>query len=133
MTCKVLYCKSLNLIDGKAYVVHPDALPTGFKLEDWLEHVDHYYTDLFCDSSEPESLEELLPLSLIIFKTCTECMEEQCASIEEQTSLLESHGPLRGLELFAGAGGLSTGIDSTGFVQTKWAVEYIPTIAHTYR
>lgn len=32
-----------------------------------------------------------------------------------------------------GAGGLGTGMDMSGFVDTKWAVEYSPAAALTYK
>lgn len=41
--------------------------------------------------------------------------------------------PLKGLDIFSGAGGLSLGLESTGLVQTKWAVEYDPSSALTFR
>lgn len=133
MTSKVLSCRPVHLIDGKAYVTHPSHLPDSLDLQDWVKLDDHFYVDLFTDSSDPESLDELSSLPPRVFKTCTECTKEHQACLEEDMSLLKKHGPLRGLELFAGAGGLSTGFNSTGFVQTKWAVEYIPIIASTYK
>jgi len=32
-----------------------------------------------------------------------------------------------------GAGGLGTGMDMSGFIDTKWAVEYSPAAALTYK
>jgi len=63
---------------------------------------------------------------------------------------LQRHGPLRGLELFSGltaflsfcylfepvfegAGGLGTGLDLSGFVETRYAVEFSPGAAGTYK
>ncbi|KAH8099541.1 S-adenosyl-L-methionine-dependent methyltransferase [Cristinia sonorae] len=131
MTSKVLYYKPLDFIDGKVFVVHPATLSD--ELEAWVQHDDHFYVDLYCDSSDPETLDELHPLPATIFTNCAICYEEQDASLKEQAALLEQHGPLAGLELFAGAGGLSTGFTATGYVKTKWAVEYVSTISKTYR
>lgn len=63
---------------------------------------------------------------------CHSCHLKHIADLQEQASLLERHGPLRGLELFAGAGGLSTGLDTSGFVKTQWAVEFSPGAALSY-
>jgi hypothetical protein len=41
--------------------------------------------------------------------------------------------PLMGLDIFSGAGGLSLGLESTGFVKTRWAVEYDKSAALTFR
>ncbi|KAG8797132.1 hypothetical protein FRC16_009195 [Serendipita sp. 398] len=41
--------------------------------------------------------------------------------------------PLRGLDLFSGAGGLSIGLESTGVVETGWAVERDESAAKTFQ
>lgn len=33
----------------------------------------------------------------------------------------------------AGAGGLGTGLDLSGFVETRWAIEFSPSAAQTYQ
>ncbi|TCD67280.1 hypothetical protein EIP91_000302 [Steccherinum ochraceum] len=128
-----MYWEPISSIDGKIYVVHSAALPSGFDLEEWVEHDDHFYVDSFYQTSELSGPDELLPLPLQVFKACQACHVEHLASLEEQTSLSEKHSPLRGLELFAGAGGLSTGLNLSGFVDTKWAVEFEPYIAATHQ
>ncbi|KAI0039551.1 S-adenosyl-L-methionine-dependent methyltransferase [Auriscalpium vulgare] len=39
---------------------------------------------------------------------------------------------MRGLELFSGAGGLSTGFELSGYIDTKWAVEFSPSCCLSY-
>ncbi|THH29585.1 hypothetical protein EUX98_g4594 [Antrodiella citrinella] len=131
LTSKMLYARPLEVIDDRIFVIHPSTVSHS-ELEKWVEHDDHYYADLLCDSPDPDSLDELTPLSAKILKPCPDCLAEHSAALEEQASLLAEHGPLRGLELFAGAGGLSTGFNFSGFVKTKWAVEFEPVIALTH-
>lgn len=44
----------------------------------------------------------------------------------------ESRPPLNSLDLFSGCGGLSLGLESSGFAQCKWAVEIDKTAAKTF-
>ncbi|KAK0196767.1 S-adenosyl-L-methionine-dependent methyltransferase [Armillaria mellea] len=53
--------------------------------------------------------------------------------LRDARRLRDRNSPLRGLELFSGAGGLGTGMMFSGFVETKWAVEFSPSAAQTYR
>lgn len=128
-----MYWEPLSSIDGKVYVVHAADLPSGFDLEEWVKHDDHFYTDSFSQTTELSSIKQLHPLPLKVFKTCSVCRDQHLDVLSKQAALLEEHGPLRGLELFAGAGGLSTGFDLSGFVETKWAVEFESYIAATHQ
>lgn len=77
------------------------------------------------------------------------CHEERQANLARRARQLQRHGPLRGLELFSGlttifllrylfqpvlegAGGLGTGLDLSGFVETRYAIEFSPGAAGTY-
>ncbi|KAJ2788061.1 hypothetical protein GGI15_000236 [Coemansia interrupta] len=40
--------------------------------------------------------------------------------------------PLRALDLFSGCGGLTQGMDQSGIVKTKWAVEFMPSAGITF-
>ncbi|KAJ1947363.1 hypothetical protein EC988_005428, partial [Linderina pennispora] len=40
--------------------------------------------------------------------------------------------PLRALDLFSGCGGITQGMDQSGVVKTKWAVEYMPSAGMTF-
>jgi len=85
------------------------------------------------------------------FECCVACTEDRLKSLRVAEELMRRHEPLRGLELFsgmfirpgittlyvtycsAGAGGLGTGMDMSGFVETKYAVEFSPGAASTYQ
>lgn len=64
---------------------------------------------------------------------CKQCFRSDLQSLKKQQQCLESHTKLRGLELFAGAGGLSAGLEQAKFVETLWAVEWSPSAAQTYQ
>lgn len=119
-------------IDGKPFVMHGSSL-TSEDLDEWASHDDHFYVDCHAESSRPRSSEEFERLSRKSFKTCSECIEKRREELEQRKRAMEAHEPLRGLELFAGAGGLSTGMDMSGFFKTKFAVEMSGSACLTYR
>ena len=64
---------------------------------------------------------------------CKQCLRLECNTLDSQHQDITDHAKLRGLELFAGAGGLSAGLEQADFVQTQWAIEWSPSAACTYQ
>lgn len=118
-------------IEGKAFAVHPQALSSQ-QLEEWLSYNDHFYVDQCCNSSRPSCIEDLNPLSHRGSTSSKPCYQARQQLLQENKRLLLSHQPLNGLELFAGAGGLSAGFDQSGNIETKWAVEMDANAALSY-
>lgn len=134
-------------LQGQCYIVHARDTDT---IDEWVKHDDHYYVNQQTCSLKPKSLDDLQNWPKNEFKSCKKCHEEREDLLERQSILLQRHGRLRGLELFsgkaiythvllsyrrwsAGAGGLGTGFDLSGFVETRWAIEFSPGAARTYR
>ncbi|KAF8559697.1 S-adenosyl-L-methionine-dependent methyltransferase [Imleria badia] len=117
-------------LQGQCYVVHARDTDT---IDEWVRHDDHYYVNQQACSLKPKSLDGLQNWPKSEFKSCKKCYEEREELLEQQSVLLQRHGRLRGLELFSGAGGLGTGFDLSGFVETRWAIEFSPSAAQTYQ
>lgn len=112
-------------IDGQCYVQHltdPDAI------EDWVQHPDNFYVNQECNG---EGL--LVPMNKSSLKCCQACFDERIKKLQHAKMLKDNNEPLRGLELFSGAGGLGTGMNMSGFVETRYAVEFSPSAALTYQ
>ncbi|KAI8989795.1 S-adenosyl-L-methionine-dependent methyltransferase [Trametes punicea] len=121
----------LKNITGKLYVAN---LFSAWEKEAFVQRDDHFYCDLQSKSSRPHSLDDLEVLQPGSAQMqCGLCMSSETDAELENERLLKKFGPLRALELFAGAGGLSTGLEMSGFVQTKWAVEFSSSAARTFR
>nr|CAB09661.1 DNA-C5-methyltransferase [Ascobolus immersus] len=63
-------------------------------------------------------------------------IHEQTLNDWESRTQIERHGAvsgkkLKGLDIFAGCGGLTLGLDLSGAVDTKWAIEFAPSAANT--
>ncbi|KAF9227783.1 S-adenosyl-L-methionine-dependent methyltransferase [Gyrodon lividus] len=118
-------------LQGICYVVHKcDAAA----VDEWVEHDDHYYVNQQTSSSlNVKSLDDLEDWPKNEYRCCKKCHRGREELLERQRRLLERHGRLRGLELFSGAGGLGTGFDLSGFVETRWAIEFSPSAAQTYQ
>ncbi|KAI0748472.1 S-adenosyl-L-methionine-dependent methyltransferase [Daedaleopsis nitida] len=128
---KILSTVDSSSIEGKAYVSCPSSAKGK---EAWVERDDHFYCDLksHCSNLSSVSLEELMPITSAL-PQCQECHAADLRAFSEDQKLLSLFPKLRGLELFAGAGGLSTGLEKSGFIETKWAVEFSPSAAKTFQ
>ncbi|KAI0064526.1 S-adenosyl-L-methionine-dependent methyltransferase [Artomyces pyxidatus] len=117
-------------IAGKCFIGHLDSVQD---LEEWLSYDDHYYAPNYSDSSAASKRSRLEPLEVEELDVCTTCFDAHTAALAKKKELLEGHEPMRGLELFSGAGGLSTGFDMSGFVDTRWAIEFSPSCCLSYK
>ncbi|KAG0701495.1 hypothetical protein DFH29DRAFT_1000139 [Suillus ampliporus] len=134
-------------IRGQCFVIHET---DDVRIDTWVAHDDHYYVHECADSLDVHSLDDLEPWPANKFQHCVQCHEEHQANIARRAQQLQRYGPLRGLELFSGlviflllcdrfehvlegAGGLGTGLDMSGFVDTRYAVEFSPGAAKTYK
>ncbi|KAF8891199.1 hypothetical protein BD779DRAFT_1513769 [Infundibulicybe gibba] len=116
-------------IDGKCYVRY---LNDPQEIGEWVEHDDHFYVNEKVEHDDSNS-PRLKPLQRSVFKTCASCEAEHAGDLVRTNDSRNRHGPLRGLELFSGAGGLGSGMDLSGVVETKYAVEFSPSAASTYQ
>ncbi|KAF5387544.1 hypothetical protein D9757_006543 [Collybiopsis confluens] len=102
---------SFDDVNGKFYAAR--YARTSENLERWIKEDDHFYVD------------KSTPLSF-----CSQCLNVHKKWLEK----LKNIGPpLRGLELFSGAGGLGSGLDASGYVKTVAAVEWDKNAAETYQ
>jgi DNA (cytosine-5)-methyltransferase 1 len=93
---------------------------------------------------------ELQMLDSSTHSYCEKCYEEHIKTLKKKDRLYNQNKPLQTLEIFSGlfsfiliikinfqhakgAGGLSIGLEESGFVKTKWAIEYAPSAAKTFQ
>ncbi|KAI0032194.1 S-adenosyl-L-methionine-dependent methyltransferase [Vararia minispora EC-137] len=109
-TCEEKENVEHSRLAGKFFVKHKDDVDDG-----WFDNLDHFVmSHQETESGAVGSLTRLRRRDL-------------------QLALLRQFGPLRGLELFAGVGGLSEGLRQSGIVDTRWAVEFSPSCAKTLK
>ncbi|KAI9511110.1 S-adenosyl-L-methionine-dependent methyltransferase [Russula earlei] len=124
---------SAEHITGKCYIQHPALISN---LEKWLSYENHFYVQDFSTKlsfMNMKGCDDLQMLDLSTFSYCEECYEGHIKTLEKQDSLKKENRPLQALEIFSGAGGLSIGLEGSGFVETKWAIEYSPSAARTFQ
>ncbi|KAF8643762.1 hypothetical protein AX16_008781 [Volvariella volvacea WC 439] len=117
---------SMDQLDGVCYVKY---LTQASEIEEWVKESDHFYLNeelrgqdrILCRMNEDH------------FYNCKRCMRVEEKRLEQVERYKRYNQPLRGLELFSGAGGLGTGLDLSGFVKTRYAVEFSPSAAATYQ
>ncbi|KAJ8455520.1 hypothetical protein ONZ45_g18926 [Pleurotus djamor] len=119
---------SENLLLHIGQIIAMSGIPTGKSLVtvQIFERFDHI-------DSEPDDWEDSpKPASGLAKDDCHWCMEADAAMVRKRSELLLRHGPLIGLELFAGAEGLGTGMDLSGWVKTQYVVELGKAAAESY-
>ncbi|KAH7909914.1 S-adenosyl-L-methionine-dependent methyltransferase [Hygrophoropsis aurantiaca] len=116
-------------IDGPCHVIYSTEID---EIDHWVQHDDHFYVNQQAQSPGVRKLKALDLMHRKDFKYCDKCHAERKDVLDLQARLLRKNGPINGMELFAGAGGLGTGFEMSGFVHTKWAVEFSPSAAKTY-
>ena len=124
----------VHRIEGKAFVAHADDCHD-LDLEikgDWLAHEDCFHVRR-CSSLATPHFADLKQLPHRSLQTCLLCRDEHIQSLLAARSTSLHCTKLRGLELFAGAGGLSAGLEQSGFVDTRWVVEWMTSAAMTYK
>ncbi|KAG5645074.1 hypothetical protein DXG03_007164 [Asterophora parasitica] len=122
---KIRILEDVDCIEGLCYVRQ---LSTDADIRRWVQHEDHFYTNQVYNGDDAE-LKDMDDASL---RTCRQCFKERDRVLKDSKELLKKNGPISCLELFSGAGGLGTGLDMSGYVTTKWAVEFSPSAAATY-
>ncbi|KAF9495862.1 S-adenosyl-L-methionine-dependent methyltransferase [Pleurotus eryngii] len=110
-------------IDGTCFVQY---ITDRDEIEKWVKHDDHFY---FSSDSNGQTL---LPVPPNSSHSCMVCVNDRMDEISKAGLVRLRNQALCGLELFAGAGGLGTGMDMSGWVETKYAVEFSPAAASTY-
>ena len=132
---------------GKCFVRHTKLLDD---LDAWLVHPDHFHSSDRAITLRPKALSDLECLGSNLLSTCEACLECRLESLEKQNHGAKQAPKLQGLELFSGlfviilgflsfntidigAGGLSTGLDWSGHINTKWLVELSSSCALTLK
>ncbi|KAL0066508.1 hypothetical protein AAF712_006551 [Marasmius tenuissimus] len=110
-------------IDGKCFVrLMPSSNPGA--IEEWIQDTDHWFLN-----EEQDDDRQISPI--MSFRVCKACLSARKRELRDFGSKLRRR-KLRGLELFAGAGGLGTGMDRSGVVETRWAVDNWGPAAKSY-
>lgn len=99
-------------------------------LEEWIQHDDHFWANSVLESGNSNRLRRLHVDELGVCEGCTEQRESQ---VLEKEAFMKSTQKLVGMELFAGAGGLGFGMGLSGYVESRYAVEFMPSAAKTFK
>ncbi|KAH9483930.1 DNA (cytosine-5)-methyltransferase 4 [Psilocybe cubensis] len=114
---------ALHQLDGICHILH---LTDPRKIQEWISHDDHYYLNSKGD------IKNLHAISKSKVAYCKACYAKEQEVIGQASRLADKNEKLIGMELFSGAGGLGIGMDLSGFVETRYAVEFSPSAAKTY-
>ncbi|KAF8911019.1 S-adenosyl-L-methionine-dependent methyltransferase [Gymnopilus junonius] len=115
---------SADRIDGLCYVFF---LTDETKIKAWVKLDDHFYLN------QTGSRKHLYPVKKDEFAFCESCYQADLRARQHVERFLQTNSKLIGMELFSGAGGLGTGMDLSDFVDTRYAIEFSPSAAKTYK
>ncbi|EJD02255.1 S-adenosyl-L-methionine-dependent methyltransferase [Fomitiporia mediterranea MF3/22] len=123
--------------DDKTPILQRSLFPTGK-----LERIPPERLDGHCFVSEISDIDDLDawlegPDNFVVenqkrsLRQCIECLAARKAYLECEEFI--KRRPLRAMNLFSGASGLTVGMDHSGFVKTCWAVEHSPSTARSLK
>ncbi|KAJ7632933.1 S-adenosyl-L-methionine-dependent methyltransferase [Roridomyces roridus] len=114
-------------IDGPCWVrnLDPQNSKDQPEIQVWLKHPDHFI------SNQSKSGDAWIDIQNI--PLCHPCLQKHREELEASQRLLRNGVEIPVLELFAGAGGLSQGLEHSPLLATKWAVEMSVPAAETFR
>ncbi|KAF8163400.1 S-adenosyl-L-methionine-dependent methyltransferase [Crassisporium funariophilum] len=114
----------MHKLDG---ICHVQYITEEDLIEAWIKHDDHFYLN------QKGNEDKLVKMDKHKFICCKVCYNKDKRVIEHVGHFLQGNSKLVGMELFCGAGGLGVGMDMSGFVETKYAIEFAPAAAKTYK
>ncbi|KAI9032735.1 S-adenosyl-L-methionine-dependent methyltransferase [Phycomyces nitens] len=117
--------KTVNVsrIEGKCWVEHTEDIKdmTKFKEDTNAFHVSTKRIDKEIQLFKKNEL-----------KQCIQCKKQHTESQGNHARFMESGTKLVGLDIFSGCGGLTCGMDMTGVVDTKYAIEFSPSASISF-
>jgi hypothetical protein len=123
-------CISSKQIQGKCQVLHPSDIDD---LDVYKDDLDTFWVQDKVSKSQRKGKIELQPLHLHEMQISEETKIEISTRNSLKKRFLSEFQPLLALELFFGCGGMSLGLEQSGCIKPKWAVEFAPSAAGTGR
>jgi hypothetical protein len=126
--------QAATLIDGKCTVLHRDTI---LDLNAYKREVDSFWFSecLFGDIRKESTLSSW-KLEELDFDECetNEITIGEIQSANRAKDFVMANAPkIRALDIFAGCGGLTAGMDQTGVIETTHAIEFAPSAALTFK
>jgi hypothetical protein len=81
----------------------------------------------------PFYLEDVTTLNSDNFSPSYDGDEKLAVEMSRQSAFLASGQKLKAMDCFSGAGGLTSGLDQSGAVETMWAIEFDAAAARTFK
>ncbi|KAI7881098.1 S-adenosyl-L-methionine-dependent methyltransferase [Lichtheimia hyalospora FSU 10163] len=103
---------SLENLEGKCWVVNKSSIQNIASYK--KDAADNFYTN-----------DEIT--------ICETCQKERLNIQEQQKKFRQSTAKLQALDIFAGCGGLTVGMDDTGIIHTTHSIEFNPDAAKTFK
>ncbi|CAG8514276.1 1845_t:CDS:2, partial [Acaulospora colombiana] len=133
-TDETKYLKRVDMLEGICVVNHRDNIDN---LETYKDENDTFYVDCKVQktSSRLADVTEI-PMDakeILVCQTCADRRRHKQRTMDEFMEFIKNNKEkLRSMDIFSGCGGLTVGMDKTGVVNTRWAIEFAPSAALTF-
>jgi DNA (cytosine-5)-methyltransferase 1 len=114
-------------VDGKCVVLHISDI-TDMAAVRLMDDLFYFAHSLFWENGEPH----LIPMDASVSPYCAPCRQAFRARHQAKCDFIATAKPLVALDIFAGCGGLSSGLKKSGVVDTRYAIEFFPSAALTF-
>ncbi|RDB21087.1 DNA (cytosine-5)-methyltransferase 1A [Hypsizygus marmoreus] len=112
-------------IDGVCYVRQ---LTDAEEIDLWVKPDNHFYVN-----QDEDKDGDLIDMDDDTLPSCTPCYNQRLKKLRRDQELVNANDPIVSLELFSGAGGLGAGMEMSGYVEARYAIEFSPSAAATYQ
>ncbi|CAG8618202.1 1992_t:CDS:2, partial [Diversispora eburnea] len=128
------YLKNVDILEGVCTVSHKENIND---LEAYKDETDTFYVDY----KIPKSFSRLAdvnevhmePNEITICQTCADLRQDKQKNLEEFYEFIKDNRKLRSMDIFSGCGGITVGMEQTGVVDTRWAIEFASSAALTFQ
>nr|AOP04004.1 C-5 cytosine-specific DNA methylase [Rhizophagus irregularis] len=124
--------RNVNKLEGVCWVEHKDRINN---LSVYKDEMDTFYIDCKTTKKHP-NLSDLENMNADDIQLCVLCKEKRQNYQKDMSEFVEylniQQKKLKAMDIFSGCGGLTVGMDRTGIVETKWAIEFASSAALTF-
>ncbi|KAI8929735.1 hypothetical protein BC831DRAFT_547452 [Entophlyctis helioformis] len=118
---------SVAWLEGRCWVQHAATITD---LSAFKAQPDSFWID---ETLERAGTQDTVPLPLDAWQYNKDAAEERQRGIEERQRVLRTTPKIVAMDIFSGCGGLTVGMDATGLVETRHAIEFSSSASRTFQ
>ncbi|CAG8512544.1 12197_t:CDS:10 [Ambispora leptoticha] len=123
---------SVDKLEGVCWVEHSDTI---YDFDAYKDERDTFYVkdQMNKPGRKHLDLQEIDKTEIHLCQICLEKRQNHKTELVEFMQFIQNGHTLRAMDIFSGCGGITVGMEKTGVVDTRWAIEFAPSAALTFK